>query len=161
MISCTEFIPSYSELFSFIHKRDGYDGVTDFWKIISDKYVEQRLGNEVAQNGIEGCFNYWSQTLNEEAADFTMNLNKKEGYFEIIMHECPSKKRLVSYDQVNPYPYYCFHCDLLYRRVLEKFDFLYFYDIPKGLEYNCKMRVIDPNVASTDFIEETRRLYRE
>ena len=44
MISCTEFIPAYSELFKFIEQREGYEGVVEYWNLISDEYVEGRLG---------------------------------------------------------------------------------------------------------------------
>lgn len=159
MISCTEFIPSYSEFFSYIHQRDGYSGVEDFWAVISDTYIKPRLGKAVSEEGIKGCFTYWSHTLNEEAAGFTMNLDEEKGYFEILMHNCPSKRRLISYEQINRYKYYCYHCDFLYRRVLEPYGFLFFYDTPKGDEYHCKLRVIDPKVATSDFIEDTKKLY--
>ena len=31
MISCTEFIPLYSELFAFLERIGGYDAVLDYW----------------------------------------------------------------------------------------------------------------------------------
>ncbi len=31
MISCTEFIPSYSELFSYLEEKHGEDEVSKFW----------------------------------------------------------------------------------------------------------------------------------
>ena len=34
MISCTEFIPAYSELFKYIHNRDGYAEVQKFWRFL-------------------------------------------------------------------------------------------------------------------------------
>ncbi len=32
MISCTEFIPAYSELFKFLHERGGREAVVKFWE---------------------------------------------------------------------------------------------------------------------------------
>ena len=72
MLSCTEFIPAYSELFKFIEEREGYKGVEDYWIFISDEYVDGFLGPVVTEKGLEGCYDYWSHSLNEEAADFTM-----------------------------------------------------------------------------------------
>ena len=77
MISCTEFIPAYSELFSYLDEKYGREEVDRFWK-----YLFQPDGkgipliNHVQKEGIRGCFTYWAGSLNEEAADFTMYLNE-------------------------------------------------------------------------------------
>ena len=55
MISCTEFIYSYSELFKFIEKKGGKDAIRTYWEHISDNYVKERLGACVEKDGIEGC----------------------------------------------------------------------------------------------------------
>lgn len=118
MISCTEFIPAYSDLFKYLEGRGGREAVQDFWEYLSDTF----LGNLkilVEQNGIRGCWMYWRHTLNEEAAEFTMELDEEAGEFRIIMHHCPSKGRLLEYGHIEPYHDYCGHCDVLYRRVLE------------------------------------------
>ena len=36
MISCTEFIPLYSEFFKFIESKGGHDAVVRYWEYISD-----------------------------------------------------------------------------------------------------------------------------
>ena len=87
MISCTEFIYSYSELFKFIEEKDGKEGVTRYWEFVSDHYVKDRLGKCVEEAGIQGCYNYWAKSLSEEAADFTMTLDGDT--FVIDMHHCP------------------------------------------------------------------------
>lgn len=158
MISCTEFIPAYSELFRFIETKEGYEGVEEYWNVISDLYVEERLGDAVRKQGLAGCFSYWSHTLNEEAADFTMTLDEEKGYFEIVMHHCPSKGRLLEYTHMTPYDKYDIHCDVLYRRVLEKFGFVYVYDLPQAHEANCRLRVFDPEVADSKLIQEAQGL---
>ena len=96
MISCTEFIPAYSELFKFLQGRGGQKAVQGFWEYLSDSFLGN-LKSLMLQNGIRGCWLYWSHTLNEEAADFTMELDEEAGEFKIIMHRCPSKGRLVEY----------------------------------------------------------------
>jgi len=131
MISCTDFIPSYSILFDFIEKRDGYEGVKKYWQYISDKYVETTLGECVKKDGLYGCWEYWSHSLNEEAADFTMTYDKDQGYFEIDMHNCPSKGRLLGLTHMEPYTKYCNHCELLYRPVLNRYGLDYDYDMSK------------------------------
>ena len=118
MISCTDFIPAYSELFKFLEKKVGKEAVLDFWSYLSDNFLGN-LRDLVEKNGISGCWMYWSHTLNEEAADFTMELDEEAGEFRITMHHCPSKGRLLEYKHVTPYHDYCVHCDVLYRRVLE------------------------------------------
>ena len=127
MISCTEFIPAYSELFRWLEKRDGKRAVTGFWEYISDHFLGN-LRDLVAQHGLKGCWLYWNHTLNEEAADFTMELDEEAGEFRIDMRHCPSKGRLLEMTHITPYPDYCWHCDLLYRRVLEPLGFTYAFD---------------------------------
>ena len=41
MISCTEFIPAYSELFKYIEEIDGEEGVLKYWEHISDEGLNQ------------------------------------------------------------------------------------------------------------------------
>ncbi len=105
MISCTEFIAAYSELFKYLEKRGGKEAVLDFWNYLSDNFLGN-LHDLVVENGIRGCWLYWSHTLNEEAADFTMELDEEAGEFRIIMHHCPSKGRLIEWKHVEPYPDY-------------------------------------------------------
>ncbi len=122
MISCTEFIPLYSELFKYLEeKKGGHDEVVKYWEYISDTYVADLLGKEVAGKGIRGCWDYWSKSLNEEACDFEMGMDEKEGTFYIDMRACPSKGRLMGFTHMEPYHDYCGHCAVLYTRQLEKY----------------------------------------
>ena len=137
MISCTEFIPAYSEFFAFLDRRGGSEAVKDFWCYLSDHFLGN-LHDLAAEKGLRGCYEYWSHTLNEEAADFTMTLDEDEGTFIIDMHHCPSKGRLLHLDQMKPYYNYCGHCDLLYRRVLEPLGFTYDYDMSQIDQAKCR-----------------------
>ena len=92
MISCTEFVLLYSELFKFIDKKEGKDGVMKYWEYISDTYVADLLGKAVEKEGLKGCWDYWSKSLNEEACDFKMTLDEENNDFSIYMSGCPSKK---------------------------------------------------------------------
>ena len=139
MISCTEFIPAYSELFKYIEEKDGAGGVLDYWNYISDMYVRERLGALAGKKGLMGCWEYWDKALNEEAADFTMELNEEEGTFVINMRYCPSKGRLLELEHIKPYHDYCGHCDVLYRRVLEPLGFNYETDMTDTDKAACSV----------------------
>lgn len=141
MISCTEFIPAYSQVFKYLHEKEGYDGVVRFWEHISDEYVEPRLGKLIKQKGITGCYEYWSKSLNEENADFIMTLDEEKGEFEIVMNKCPSKALLLTLDESNVYPHYCDHCDLLYRKVVEKYGMSYYFEPDKDNLACCRLKV--------------------
>ena len=145
MISCTEFIPAYSELFKFLEEKQGKTAVIDYWKYLSDIFLTN-LKDLVIKNGIRGCWIYWNQTLNEEAADFTMELDEEAGEFSINMHHCPSKGRLLEYKHIEPYSDYCEHCDLLYRRVLEPLGFQYELDRSQTDQARCSILVKDKKV---------------
>ena len=54
-----------------------------------------------------------------------MTLDEENGEFSIVMHHCPSKGRLLEFKHLTPYPDYCEHCDLLYRRILEPMGYQY------------------------------------
>lgn len=140
MISCTEFIPAYSELFKFIEQKGGERAVLEYWEYISGNGLDL-LKDLVVKHGIRGCFLYWSHTLNEEAADFTMTLDEDAGEFEIAMHYCPSKGRLLESDHIVPYKNYCGHCDILYRRVLEPLGYEYSYDMSECNKARCNLKV--------------------
>lgn len=141
MIPCTDFIPAYSEIFSYLHSKGGSEAVHDFWDYLSGNFLGN-LRDLVTHHGIRGCWLYWSNTLNEEAADFTMELDEEAGEFRIVMHKCPSKSRLLEQDRVVPYADYCGHCDVLYRRVLEPLGYEYTYDLSRCDEARCELRVL-------------------
>ncbi len=140
MISCMEFIPSYSELFKYLEKKQGKAAVVDFWNWLSDNFLTN-FRDLVVENGIRGCWIYWEKTLSEEAADFTMELDEEAGTFSIAMHHCPSKGRLLEYKHIEPYPDYCEHCDVLYRRVLEPLGFEYELDLSQTDQARCRLVV--------------------
>lgn len=121
MISCTEFIPLYSELFKYLEELGGKAEVEKYWEYISEKYTSAFLGSEVEKYGLRGCWNYWSKSLNEEACDFEMGLDEKKGKFFINMKRCPSKGKLLEIEHIEPYHDYCGHCPALYTPQLKKF----------------------------------------
>lgn len=149
MISCTEFIPCYSELFTYLERKAGREEVSRFWKYLFKPDGDGiPLINFVKREGIRGCFSYWAGTLNEEAADFTMYLNEKAGWFLLEMHHCPSKGRLLKLkDEIGIIPYhdYCQHCDS-YRSAVEKIGLKYIYNFAGCGHAACSILVYDPAV---------------
>lgn len=141
MISCTEFIPAYSELFKFLDARGGPNAVESFWNYLSGEFLKN-LKSAVQHQGLRGCWEYWKHTLNEEAAQFTMELDEDEGLFRITMHRCPSMQRLVELEQMEPYHDYCRHCDVIYRRVLEPLGFQCTVDLSRCHEARCSLTVV-------------------
>jgi len=138
MIPCTEFIPAYSEMFKYLEKKGGREAVLDFWNYLSDNFLGN-LKDLVAEHGLRGCWLYWTHTLNEEAADFTMELDEEAGEFRIAMHDCPSKGLLLKLKHVEPYHDYCGHCDVLYRRVLEPMGYSYDFDMSQVDKAKCSI----------------------
>lgn len=65
---------------------------------------------------------YWTHTLTEEGAEYQMSVGPD--YFEIYMKKCPSVAKL-NKAKVEKYSYYCEHCEVLYKRVIEKYGFTY------------------------------------
>lgn len=118
-------------------ERYGKQAVTEFWEYISDKFLTN-LDRLVREKGIEGMREYWTHTLTEEGADYEMKVTPNE--FEIFMKQCPSVD-ILNKSGVKKYQNYCDHCDLLYRRVIEKYGFTYnyeFLDREKGI---CRLTV--------------------
>ncbi|NLJ34796.1 MAG: hypothetical protein GX358_00970 [candidate division WS1 bacterium] len=140
MISCTEFIPAYSELFRYLEERGGKQEVVAYWEYISDSFLHN-LRQLVAEHGLRGCWMYWSHTLNEEAADFTMEIDDEAGEFRITMHQCPSRGLLNALEHMEPYHDYCGHCDVLYRRILEPMGFECFSDHSECDQARCVLIV--------------------
>jgi len=140
MISCADFIPAYSELFKFLEQRGGRQAVEDFWNYLADNFLHN-LKSLVEEHGIRGCWMYWKRTLNEEAADFTMELDEQAGEFRIEMEHCPSKGLLTECERIEPYHDYCRHCDVLYRRVLEPLGFECAVDMSECEDARCVLVV--------------------
>jgi len=139
MISCTDFIPAYSEFFKFLEKKGGKKAVVNFWEYLSDKYLAE-LKSLVKKHGLKGCWIYWSKTLNEEAAEFGMELDEERGIFRIKMHKCPSKTRLIKEKKIRPYSNYCKHC-ILYGWILEPLGYSYTIDLSNTDRAKCSIVV--------------------
>ena len=145
MISCTEFIPAYSTLFNYLEEKFGPQEVPHYWGLHFDP-TKSALYQYVSKEGIKGCFSYWTVTLNEEAADFTMYLDEKRGYYLLDMHHCPSKGRLLKLREeigVEPYHGYCLHCDH-YRAAIEACGLKYLFNCVGADKASCSILIYDP-----------------
>ena len=131
MISCTEFIPLYSEFFKFLERQGGHDAVVEYWTYISDKSIGDKTNpNSLAYKcekygGFEGAIAYWGHTLTEEACDLFEMKDRDAKVRYLHMRHCPSRGMLNALTHVEPYYDYCSHCDLIYSRVLEKYGIVY------------------------------------
>lgn len=149
MLSCTDFIPAYSELFKYIEEKEGYDGVVKYWEHISDTYVADNLGGLVEEKGMLGCWEYWSKALNEEAADFGMTYDDEAQIMTSDMRYCPSKGMLMELTYMEPYHDYCGHCNILYSRVLKKYGIVKEMDHSECDQAKCKSKMYFKNQENT------------
>jgi len=141
MISCTQFIPAYSEGFKFLETFSGRKGLQEFWSFLSGVYLKDTLDHLVGSKGLEGCYAYWSHSLNEEAADFVLTLDEIKGEFRIDMIRCPSRGMLNEMTGFEMFPSYCDHCESLYRPVIEKFGYKYDTDLTRCNTASCSLTV--------------------
>ncbi|MBR2353071.1 MAG: hypothetical protein IKA76_01030 [Clostridia bacterium] len=150
MISCTEFIPSYSELFSYLDENlGGHAEVERFWAYLFEPTGKGiPLINFAKKDGQRGCWDYWMGTLHEEAADCTKIMNEKAGWIYDEMLYCPSKGRLLELEKelgIKPYYDYCGHCDY-YRASLEQVGLTWFRNHIGVDEAKCSSILYDPKV---------------
>jgi hypothetical protein len=141
MISCTEFIPAYSEGFKYFELIGGRPELEKFWSYLSELYLRNTLSKMVAEEGLEGCNTYWSHSLNEEAADFKMVLDEIKGEFSIDMIKCPSKGMLNELTFMEPYHSYCDHCPALYRPIIERQGYTYDEDSTNCYRASCTVKI--------------------
>ena len=143
MISCTEFIPLYSEFFKYLDKQGGYDEVLKYWYHISDTSIGDKTNpHSMAYHcerlgGYKGAGAYWSHTTSEEACDTYGVSDPNYPYSYSEMRRCPSRAMLNSIKHITPYEHYCEHCKIIYSRVLEKYGAVYERDHSMVHEAKC------------------------
>ena len=117
MISCTEFIMVYSELFKFLEEKGGSEEVVRYWKKLSEAFCTD-LQERVEKNGLEGMKEYYDHVLQSENADYRINLS--EDKLELFINECPSVGILRRHKHLKPYHDYCGHCAVLYSHATDE-----------------------------------------
>ncbi len=144
MISCTEFIPLYSEFFKYLEAHGGENAVMDYWIHISDTSIGDKTNpNSLASKceqfgGFGGAKAYWGHTLTEEACDFIKLYDYEKNFIMSHMRHCPSRGMLNDFEHVEPYHNYCEHCNVIYARVLEKYGIEYIRDNSKIANAECR-----------------------
>ena len=156
MISCTEFIPLYSEFFKYLEKKGGHDAVLKYWYYISDNSIGDKTNpNSLASfierdGGFEGAIHYWEHTLTEEACDVLKIYDFNNRYYYDHMRHCPSRGMLNALSHIEPYYDYCGHCKVIYNRVLEKYGIEYEMDHSKIDNAECYSLLYEKGNRPTD-----------
>ena len=162
MISCTEFIPLYSEFFKYLESIGGHDEVMKYWIHISDTSIGDKTNpNSLAYKcdrlgGFEGALAYWGHTLTEEACDVFQVIDKEKKYRYGHMRYCPSRGMLNKLSHITPYYDYCSHCKVLYQRVLDNYGVIYDRDHTKIDNAECRGLLYEKdNPPDFDFLSVT------
>jgi hypothetical protein len=142
MISCTEFICAYNEIFKLLDRDYGFDAVKKLWAGIRENFLIE-LTNFLEREGISGAYKYWSRTLAEEDAVCDIKFDDAEGRLEIYMKECPSVKRARA-SAAGYYERYCEHCAELYPSLLEAYGI------------SCEWEIIDTQAGICRWLMKSR-----
>lgn len=149
MISCTEFIPAYSEFFKYIDYKSGRQAVYDFWDALFQP-ENSPLDALITQYGrLRGCWKNWYVVYTEEACDNTMLCNEEEGWMVGCMHHCPSKGRFQKLGYMEPFEEYCKHCDG-YDIVFRKHGVGHVMDYRGNECAKCREVIFDPDTFKGD-----------
>ena len=143
MISCTEFVPLYSDFFKYLDSIGGHGEVEKYWEYVSDN----RLGDKnnplslisflERDGGFLGAVHYWDHTLSEEASDVYKIQDFKNRTSFSHMRRCPSKGKLNDLKHVEPYYDYCGHCPAIFTRVLAKYGITFEMDLSRVDNAEC------------------------
>ena len=149
MISCTEFIPAYSEFFKYIDQKSGRQAVYDFWDALFQP-GNSPLDGLIAKHGrLRGSWENWYVVYTEEACDNTMLYNEEEGWMIGCMHHCPSKGRFQKLGYMEPFEEYCKHCDG-YDIVFKKQGVCHVMDYRGNECAKCREVMFDPDKFKGD-----------
>ena len=141
MISCTEFIWTYNELFTFLEDEDGEEKLIEFWTGIKDNFLGN-LKDYIEEDGLKGMKRYWEHTLGEEGGRSILTLH--DDMFIIDMHDCPSAKLIHQAGRVTPCTSYCEHCRWLYPPLIREYGYEVDYDVISCEKGRCRMTVVKP-----------------
>ena len=150
MISCTDFIPAYSELFTYLDNHYGHSEVEKFWDYRFAPSGNGRipLVDFAKRDGVRGCWDYWAKTLKEESASVTRYMNEDEGWIYSEMHHCPSKGKLLDKQKevgLVPYYDYCSHC-AYYRMALQEAGLMWIRNHLHTDQASCASIIYDPKL---------------
>ena len=158
MISCTEFIPAYSELFKFIDQKSGRQAVYDYWTWLFQP-EKSPLNDLLAEYGMLGLWKNWYVVYTEEACDNTMIQNLREGWHASCMHSCPSKGRFDKLGYMEPFDEYCKHCEC-YDITFKKYGIQSVGDSRGEDRASCRGIKFDPKVFKGDAKAMVESMYQ-
>jgi hypothetical protein len=104
---CYDFCGHYDWTFEWLRCEGGEPLVRRYWEEAIGNDSQRHAAALIATKGFEGMKEYWTHTLAEEAAGYTVS--EKPGIVRIDMHECPSKGFLLR-NSLKAYHDYCDHC---------------------------------------------------
>ena len=145
MISCTEFVPLYSDFFTYLDDFGGHAEVEKYWAYVS----EHRLGDknnplalisflEREDDPFVGARKYWGHTLKEEKTDKESLVDLERGFSYSHMRRCPSKGKLIECKHITPYYDYCGHCEAIFRPLLARYGLGYEMDLTDCAKAECR-----------------------
>ena len=145
MISCTEFVPLYSDFFTYLDKIGGHAEVEKYWAYVSehrlgDKNNPQSLVSYLEREEIPffGAGKYWGQTLKEEQTDKEGTGSAEMRFSYSHMRRCPSKGKLLDVSHIiTPYYDYCGHCPAIFKPVLARYGITYEMDLTDCDKAQC------------------------
>lgn len=145
MISCTEFVPLYSDFFKYLDAIGGHAEVEKYWAYVS----EHRLGDknnpqtmisflERAEIPFFGARDYWGLTLSEEKSDYISYVDNEKHFSFSHMRRCPSKGKLIDIKHNEPYYDYCGHCEAIFKPLLARYGLTYEMDLTDCDKAECR-----------------------
>ena len=157
MISCTQFIPLYSEFFKYLDSKGGHAAVVAYWHYTSDcKLGDPTNPNSLAAKceqygGFAGARAYWGTVISEEACDILGLYNPEKKFYYSHMRYCPSRGMLNALKRIEPYYDYCQHCSVIYQRVLNKYGADYIRDTHEIDNAACRSLLYEIGGKMPDF----------
>ncbi|NLL84049.1 MAG: hypothetical protein GX230_07400 [Lentisphaerae bacterium] len=144
MIPSDHFVRFYNEVFKSLEEK-GREHLEAYWHelgLLQRRELEERF----RKGGLQACYDYWSQILEEEDCKGSVRLT--EDFFEFDMERCPSLSKVQDND-ATPSPHYCDHCPGWVDPVLRAAGLYPANDIISRTEPRCIIRVYtDPQKAA-------------
>ena len=105
MIPSDHFVRFYNEVFKALDEL-GRDHLRAYWHELG-RLQRKKLEQRFREGGLQACYDYWKQILEEEDCKGELTVN--DDYFEFRMERCPSLSKVLDND-ATPSPAYCDHC---------------------------------------------------
>jgi hypothetical protein len=109
MLGCHEFCGYYDWTFHFVRRRWGAAAVARLWAEAIGGESQQHYAEAGRAAGLAGLYRTWIQTGEEEACDWTFQLDEQRNVLRWDMRQCPSRGFLLAHD-LNADEDYCDHC---------------------------------------------------